>query len=157
MKFIIKSLNEGKYCLLFTPALMTLLWLLYSTGQVNEDTDINPILVSIINWRYSESGFSLFIILGFLISSLTIFTIRTQKIPKHEKIRLAKALTLAARFTNNMLLFWSGVFIAWSFGSHLIPFVPAIKAQETMAILLIPIAIWFKYQILKIKHWSING
>ncbi len=157
MKFVLKSLNEGKYCLLFTPALMMLLWMLYSAGKVNGDTDINPILAGILNWRYSESGFSLFIILSFAISSLTILTIRTQEIPKHEKIRLAKALTLAARFTNNMFLFWAGVFIAWSFGSRLIPFIPAIKTQEAMAVLLIPVAIWLKYQIVKLKHWSING
>lgn len=136
---------------------MGLMWALYALGKLTKDTDVPPILASFINWRYSEEGFSLFIILSFCISAITIFTIRTQEIPKHEKVRLAKAITLIAKLTNNMFMFWSGVFIAWSFGSRLIPFIPEIKTQEAMAIIMLPVAIWFKYQIIKLKHWSVNG
>ncbi|AVO53180.1 hypothetical protein C7A17_10505 [Ectopseudomonas mendocina] len=135
---------------------MGVLWAFYKYGGLSADTEVSPFLATLINWRYSEDSFSFLIILSFIISCLAITFIRTAKIPKHEKLRLAMALSLIAKLMNNMLLFWAGVFIAWSFGSRLIPFIPAIKEQEVMAALLIPVAIWFKYQIIKLKHWSVN-
>lgn len=157
MKFILQALNEGKYCFIFTPALMLLCWILSLLGLLNGDTEISPTIAKLVNWRYSEASFSLFIFVSFAVSTLTIFTIRTQPIPRHEKVRLAKALGFVARLMNNMFLFWSGVFFAWSFGSRVMPFVPRMDTQEAMAIILVFVAIWFKYQIIKIKHWAVRS
>lgn len=157
MKFILKSVYQGKYCLLFTPSLMMILLVTYLAGIVNEHTELPFLLEKFIYWRYSVSGFSLILILSLSVSLVTILTIRTQKLPKHEKILLSKALDFVASLVNNMILFWAGVFIAWTFGSIFIPFITAIENQEVMILLFIFFAVFFRYRIIKLKHWAVNG
>lgn len=156
MKFAAKCLREGFSCLIFTPLIMIALIIAYKFGAVDQNTEVNGLILWFLEWRYSEETFSFSIIAGVLTTATMICLIKSQEIPRHEKIKVGKINKIAAKLICNTLMFFSGVFIANSIGSLILPFVPEIKLQEFMAICLIPCAIWIRYQATKINHWAIG-
>lgn len=156
MKFSIKCLREGIYWLVLTPLIMVSLIIAYSLGAVDQHTEVHWLILKIAEHLYSEEKLSFTIFLGILTTSLLITIIKTQKIPRHEKIRIGKINNAIAKQICNTLLFFSGVFIANSLGSKFIPFIQEINLQEFMAIYIIPCAIWIRYQMTKINHRAIG-
>ena len=157
MKFVLKTIKQGALCFLATPLLMSILYFFYAAGKVSGETELHPIIESLINFRYSSEGFAWSLAICAFVVIISALLIRFVGLKKHAKIKYSKAFNFSALFVSNTLMFWAGVFFAWSFASRFIPFVREIQGQEMACIMLIFIAVVLKYLIFKLKHKIVNG
>ncbi|PWW35225.1 hypothetical protein DFO83_1095 [Idiomarina loihiensis] len=157
MKFIWHTLKSGAMCFLFTPALMTLLVVLVFQEKVTDDTKFYPWVTIILNMRYSADSFFLMLFISVLFSFFVAMVLKTQEIPRHEKIRLALFFNLIASFLPKLFLFWAGTLVAWSFGSRLLDSIPPVPGQIAAIPLFIFLAVACRFGTLKLKHYLIKG
>jgi len=157
LKFTWNTLKSGLLCFLFSPALMALLVVLVFKGKVTGDTEFYPWVTDALSMRYSVDGFFWMLFISVLVSLLAIVVINIQEIPRHEKIRVAFFFNFLGSFLSKLFLFWGGVFVAWSFGSQLIDFIPPIPGQIVAIPLCIFIAVASRLGILKLKHYLVRG
>jgi len=157
MKIVKTTFKEGIICFLFTPLLMSILFVFVEIGSINQDTELHPYIESFINFRYSSEGFFLSIFMCIAVCFLSTAIIKTQPIPRHEQNKIGKAFNYASIFIAKMIMFWAGVFFAWSFGSVYIIFITEIPDQEIMVPLFLLLAIFSRHGILKLKHVIIRG
>jgi len=157
MKIAKSTFKEGGICFLFTPLLMSLLFFSTQSGTVNQDTELHPFIGSFINFRYSSESFFLVIFVCIVVCFISTAIIKTQPIPRKEQNKIGKVFNYASTFIAKMIMFWAGVFFAWSFGSLYIPFITKIPDQELMVPLLLWLAILSRYGLLKLKHVIIRG
>lgn len=157
MKFIIRVLQKGKYCFLFTPLMMLALLLSVKLGVINAASEVHPWVSAFLDWRYSELSFFFPLFIGGIVSLLVTIIVISQPVTFKEKNRLGRYFNLFAIFTSNLIMFWAGLFLAWSITSPFIAFVTPIKWQELMVFYMLISAVIFNYGILKFKHNLIKG
>lgn len=157
MKIAKTTFKEGIVCFLFTPILMGVLILCTQTGLVNQDTELHPLIESLINRRYSSEGFFLSIFICVVTCLMSSVIIKSQPIPRQEQNKIGRAFNYVAVFIANSFMFWAGFFFAWSFGSVYISFITRISDQELMVPLFVLLAIYSRYGLLKLKQIIIRG
>jgi len=136
---------------------MIILFTLLKLGKINSSTEVPIWISTLIDWRYSSESFFLVLFIGAVFCILVSLLINTQPIPSREKNRIGKFYNLLANFISNLILFWAGLFAAWSIFSPFIEFVNPIDRQEFFAIALIISAIIVNYTIIRLKHIVIKG
>ncbi|MCD5986495.1 hypothetical protein KDX30_01140 [Pseudomonas sp. CDFA 553] len=157
MKFLLRNIRQGALCFLVTPVLMAILYVVTKMYGVTSETEVPNWLELIINWRYSARGFSSVFIGGLLICFAVTVLVKVKSMQRHNLNKFAKAFNLVGTFVSRNLYFWSGLFLAWSFGSRCIDFVQPISLQEVMVPLLVVMALVIEYMLLKFKHEVIRG
>ncbi|SNB56338.1 hypothetical protein SAMN04487880_1562 [Marinobacter sp. es.042] len=157
MRFTWNTLKSGMVCFVFTPILMLVLVITTSTGAVTAESELPPFLMKALDWRYSADGFFLILLMSVLLSFLVVAILKTQEIPRHEQNLVGKFFNVTGAVISKVCIFWAGVFLAWSFGSHLIDFVPAIPGQTLVIPVCLALAVLSRLGFLKLKHFVIRG
>jgi len=124
---------------------------------VNGTTSLPDWLAAFLDARYSEDSFILPFLIGFILSLLVSLLFETQNFSKIEKIRLSKLFDGLAYVIRNLLMFFAGWLLAWSFTSPIVEFVKPIPQQEIMVPFILFTAVVFNYLIIKYKHYKVKG
>jgi len=124
---------------------------------VNGTTSLPYWLAAFLDARYSEDSFILPFLIGFILSLLVSLLFETQNFSKIEKIRLSKFFDGLAYVIRNLLMFFAGWLLAWSFTSPIVEFVKPIPQQEIMVPFILFTAVVFNYLIIKYKHYKVKG
>ena len=125
--------------------------------EVNATTKLPDWLATFLDARYSEDSFILPFLIGFILSLLVSLLFETQNFSHIEKIRLGKFFDGLAYVIRNLLMFFAGWLLAWSFTSPVIEFVKPIPQQEIMVPFILFTAVVFNYLIIKYKHYKVKG
>lgn len=136
---------------------MLLLVVTTSIGAVTAESELPPLLMKALDWRYSADGFFLILLMSVLLSLLVVAILTTQEIPRHEKNLIGKFFNVTGAVISKVFIFWAGVFLAWTFGSYLIDFVPAIPGQTLVIPVCLALAVLSRMGLLKLKHYLIRG
>ncbi|WP_379865038.1 hypothetical protein [Marinobacter sp. M5B] len=157
MKFTLKTLKSGMMCFVFTPVLMAALVVFTMNGTITAESELHPWIIKALDWRYSYDGFALVLLMSFLLSLLVMAVLKTQEIPRHEQNFVGRFFNVTGSMLSKMFIFWAGVFLAWSFGSRLIDFIPAIPGQLLVVPLCLVLGVVSRAGLLKLKHVVIRG
>ncbi len=153
MKFLVDTYKKSMLCFWFNPILMLVLFAFCYFEKIDESTPLLVWISSFIEWRYSIEPVYLMLLTGIWFCLLSLILIKLYpNIRRYQKNRLAISFDIFASLSSNILMFLSGFFVAWTFGSHLIEFIEPVPTQEITIFLSASLAIIIRYLTLKAKH-----